>query len=109
LVLLLELETQATHVHVDRALVTVEIEAPHAFEQRVSRQRDAWIGREREEERVFARLEGDGLPVDPHLARGFVDLEPSEAVHGRLRIVPDAAAPQDRPAATSRGENGFTT
>ncbi len=43
---LFDLGAQAMDVHVDRSLVTVEIEAPDALEQPVARERDAGVSRE---------------------------------------------------------------
>jgi hypothetical protein len=87
---------QAVDVDVDRSFVAVEIEAPHALEQPISRERNAGIICKLHQERELAWLELDVGSVDARLARGRIDLEPAEAQERSGLRDGATGAPQDR-------------
>ena len=106
---LLDLGAQAMDVHVNRAFVTVEIEAPDPLQKPVARKRDAGIAGQFHQQRELAWLELHVDPVDARLARPCVDLEPPKV---QDRAGCGTARPLRRRidlirATTSRGENGL--
>jgi len=83
-------------VDVDRSFVAVEIEAPDALEQPISRERNAGVACKLHQERELARLELDVGSVDARLARRRIDLEPAEAQERSGLRDGSTGAPQDR-------------
>src|SRR6185312_11148077 len=69
---LFDLDSQAPDVHVDRPLVTVEVEAPHALEQGRAGQRDAGVTGQLEQQRKLARLQTGVDAVDANFSRRFI-------------------------------------
>src|SRR5580698_10263645 len=63
---------------VDRSFVAVEIDAPHALEQPISRERNAGITGKFHQQRELAGLEFDVGSVDAGFARRRIDLKATE-------------------------------
>jgi len=87
-----ELRAQPPHVHVDRALVTVEVETQTACSSAVREKATPGLLASCRQERELARFEAMSAP-STRTSRALVDFEPVEPQQHRRRIGRKPAAP----------------
>src|SRR4051812_12830562 len=69
----LELQSEPSDMHVDRAFIDVRIGAPHAVEQGLAVEDDAWAARKKDEKGELLGGKVDFLIADQDLVADLVD------------------------------------